>query len=149
MLLLLIQQRCVIFYQGLLVTGGHRQSLEIRKIWCPETLPQQLLTSGSNFDNSTRILFLMVGILVLILLSTLYLLFRLQSLQEKIDSSYMRYENFTSWLSLNFICNDRASVTFPIEQILGWQNRLHSLTSKKIQEYLDINFQQIVKVRPR
>merc|ERR1719471_627623 len=93
--------------QGLLVTGGHRQSLEIRKIWCPETLPQQLLTSGSNFDNSTRILFLMVGILVLILLSTLYLLFRLQSLQEKIDSSYMR-----------------ASVTFPIEQILGWQNRL-------------------------
>lgn len=34
----------------------------------------------------------------------------------------------------------------PLEQLMGWQNMLHSQSSKKIQEYLDLNLQQIEKV---
>ena len=40
----------------------------------------------------------------------------------------------------------RHSGSSPLEELAGWQNLLHLKTTKKIQQYLDINFQQIVKV---
>ena len=54
---------------------------------------------------------------------------RLEELQNKIDSPELK------------------NTAGPLEQLSHWQTRLQSQSSKKIQEYLDINLQQIAKVR--
>lgn len=106
----------------------------------PQSMVKEVLTT-----NSSLVLYSMVAILTLLFLSTLYLLFRLETLQEKMDSTQLRQEEDIDWLSMSDLCC-RHSGSSPLEELAGWQNLLHLKTTKKIQQYLDINFQQIVKV---
>ena len=51
----------------------------------PQSMVKEVLTT-----NSSLVLYSMVAILTLLFLSTLYLLFRLETLQEKMDSTQLR-----------------------------------------------------------
>ena len=70
----------------------------------------------------------LVIILISMFIITCYLIIRLEELQKKVDSPLPRKSETT------------------IEQLAGWQNVLYSHSSKKIQEYLELNLQQIAKV---
>ena len=51
----------------------------------PQSMVKEVLTT-----NSSLVLYSMVAILTLLFLTTLYLLFRLETLQEKMDSTQLR-----------------------------------------------------------
>ena len=88
---------------------------------------QQMLSSVSTMPSSNLLLTSMIILLSILFAITLYLVVRLETLQTKMESSPQLKHS-------------------PMEQIVEWQSILQSQSSKKIQEYLDINLQQIAKV---
>lgn len=110
-------------------TTQNQGSLIQRMVSSPQTSLQEVMTSFSTLPSSTMLLVFMIVILVVLFIVTAYLVLRLETLQMRVESSSFR---------------DKAS---PFEQLASWQNMLHSQSSKKIQEYLDLNLQQIAKVR--
>ena len=79
-------------------------------------------------STSSLVLVTLVLVLISLFIITCYLIIRLEELQKRVESPLPRKSETT------------------IEQLVGWQNVLYSHSSKKIQEYLDLNLQQIAKV---
>ena len=88
---------------------------------------QQVLLQVASYPPSTLLLGSLTGLLVLLFCSSIYLVLRLDSIQSKVDS---------------------ALPTPPsnLEQLANWQSLLHTQSSKKVQEYLNTNLEQISKV---
>ena len=86
-----------------------------------------MLASVSTMPSSSLLLASMVVLLSILFTITLYLVVRLETLQMKMESAPQLKQS-------------------PMEQIVEWQSVLQSQSSKKIQEYLNINLQQIAKV---
>ena len=72
----------------------------------------------------------LVLVLLVLFLITCYLVIRLEELQKRVESESPLPK----------------STETTIEQLVGWQNLLYSQSSKKIQEYLELNLQQIARV---
>ena len=92
---------------------------------------QQMISSLSMMPSSNLLLASMVVLLSILFTITLYLVVRLETLQMKMES-YPQLQ--------------LKQTGSPMEQFVEWQSMLQSQSSKKIQEYLDINLQQIAKV---
>ena len=99
----------------------------------PDGLPmgrsrlQRLIISLLTLPFHSIVLFLLTALLCFLLCTSLYLVFRLDSIQQKVETFLPTYPS-------NF------------EQISNWQKILHTQSSKKVQEYLDSNLEQISKV---
>ena len=104
------------------------QSLVSRFVLCPRILTESL-SSLADLPSSTLVLVTLVLVLLVLFLFTCNLFIRLEDLQRRVESPLLRSSQTT------------------IEQLVGWQNLLNSHSSKKIQEYLDLNLQQIARVR--
>ena len=101
-------------------------------VWMLLSRCQSFLSQSLSFitelSNSNLMLVTLAIILISMFIITCYLIIRLEELQKKVDSPLPRKSETT------------------IEQLAGWQNVLYSHSSKKIQEYLELNLQQIAKV---
>jgi len=82
----------------------------------------------SGQSASALLLSTLVGLLVILLCSTLYLVLRLDNIQQKVDSAL-------------------PATPSSLEQLANWQSLLHTQSSRKVQEYLNTNLDQISKVR--
>ena len=104
-------------------------SLVTRLTTSPHSVITDLVTSAANMSSSTLLLVSLIIILIMMFCVTIYLIVRLEALQTKLESPALIRESSS-----------------PLEQLVSWQTNLQSQTSKKIQEYLDVNLQQIAKV---
>jgi len=82
----------------------------------------------SGQSASALLLSTLVGLLIILLCSTLYLVLRLDNIQQKVDSAL-------------------PATPSSLEQLANWQSLLHTQSSRKVQEYLNTNLDQISKVR--
>jgi len=91
------------------------------------SIMQRLVVWVVSHPPSTILLASLTGLLILLFCSSLYLVLRLDNLQHRVDSS--------------------QPVTPSMEQLASWQSLLHTQSSRKVQEYLNTNLEQISKVR--
>lgn len=104
------------------------QSILHQMLVAPTSTINQLAVALISLPPSTMMLVSLISLLVLLFFSSIYLIIRLENIQQRVDSSLVKEPS-------------------PLEQLAGWQNLLHSHSSKRIQEYLDTNLEQIAKVR--
>lgn len=76
---------------------------------------------------STILLTSLTGLLVLLLCSSVYLVARLDGIQARVDAAI-------------------PGAPTNLEQLANWQTLLHSQSSRRVQEYLNTNLDQISKV---
>ena len=88
---------------------------------------QQVLLQVASYPPSSLLLGSLTGLLVLLFCSSIYLVLRLDSIQSKVDSAL-------------------PAPPSNLEQLANWQSLLHTQSSKKVQEYLNTNLEQISKV---
>jgi len=89
---------------------------------------KQLLRWTRGQSRSSLLLSALVLLLLLLLVCTLYLVLRLDNIQQKVDSAL-------------------PAAPSSLEQLASWQSLLHTQSSRKVQEYLNTNLEQISKVR--
>ena len=104
------------------------ESIKMWNIWTAMLPLWQGFYDCSSYPPSTLLLGSLTGLLVLLFCSSIYLVLRLDSIQSKVDS---------------------ALPTPPsnLEQLANWQSLLHTQSSKKVQEYLNTNLEQIWNVK--
>jgi hypothetical protein len=127
-----------VFYQAR--TSLQHQSPVLSPSAVPQSILHQLLVAPVSTINQLAVAFLslpppslvlvsLISLLVLLFFSSVYLVIRLEHIQHKVDSALVK------------------EPSSPFEQLAGWQSLLHSHSSRKIQEYLDTNLEQIARVR--
>ena len=94
------------------------------------TVISEALSFLTELQSSSLVLVTLVLVLLVLFLITCYLVIRLEELQKRVESESPLPK----------------STETTIEQLVGWQNLLYSQSSKKIQEYLELNLQQIARV---
>jgi len=105
------------------------QSILHQLLVAPVSTINHLAVALISLPSSSLLLVSLISLLVLLFISSIYLVIRLENIQQKVDSALVK---------------DSSS---PFEQLAGWQSMLHSHSSRKIQEYLDTNLEQIARVR--
>jgi len=95
----------------------------------PVSTINHLAVALISLPSSSLLLVSLISLLVLLFLSSIYLVIRLENIQQKVDSALVKESSS------------------PFEQLAGWQSMLHSHSSRKIQDYLDTNLEQIARVR--
>lgn len=105
------------------------QSILHQMLVAPTSIINQLAVALISLPPSTMMLVSLISLLVILFFSSIYLIIRLENIQQRVDSSLVK------------------EPSSPFELLAGWQNLLHSHSSKRIQEYLDTNLEQIAKVR--
>jgi hypothetical protein len=86
----------------------------------------RLLAWVLSHPPSTLLLAGLSSLLVLLLCCSVHLVLRLDRIQQRVDSA--------------------LPAPSTLEQLAGWQSLLHSQSSKKVQEYLNTNLEQISQV---
>jgi len=105
------------------------QSIVHQMLVAPHSTINQLAVALISLPPSTLMLVSLISLLIILFFSSIYLVIRLENITQRVDSALVK---------------DPSS---PFEQLAGWQSLLHTHSSKKIQEYLDTNLEQIAKVR--
>ena len=94
---------------------------------------QRFIISILTIPASSLLLLGLTVLLILLLCSSVYLVFRLDSIQQRVESAIPAAAG-------------GAGGKDGLEQLATWQNMLHQTSSRKIQDYLDSNLEQISKV---
>jgi len=105
------------------------QSILHQMLVAPTSTINQLAVALISLPPSSLMLISLISLLVLLFFSSIYLVIRLEYIQHRVDSALVK------------------EPSSPFEQLAGWQSLLHTHSSRKIQEYLDTNLEQIAKVR--
>eukprot|EP00090_Calanus_glacialis_P023513 TRINITY_DN36322_c0_g1_i1.p1 TRINITY_DN36322_c0_g1~~TRINITY_DN36322_c0_g1_i1.p1 ORF type:complete len:405 (-),score=100.75 TRINITY_DN36322_c0_g1_i1:75-1235(-) len=115
------------FYQARIKDSGHNQS------FCAQNSKSEEATSKSMFEQLSKslqtipasmyLLITLIILLILLFISSTYLVLKLDNIQEKVEFSH------------------------PSKPLSDWQSLLHTQSSKKVQEYLNTNLEQISQVR--
>jgi len=114
---------------------SHRR-LNVTKLTTSSPSPSPSPSSGSSgsllssLPSSVLLLCSMLGLLVLLLLSSVYLVLRLGHIQDRMEE--------TGALDLDISAGQHLD---------KWHNIINSRSSKKVQEYINSNLDQISKVR--
>eukprot|EP00092_Neocalanus_flemingeri_P012294 GFUD01013252.1.p1 GENE.GFUD01013252.1~~GFUD01013252.1.p1 ORF type:complete len:389 (+),score=100.66 GFUD01013252.1:508-1674(+) len=120
-----------VFYQAR-AKGSRKNQPSRSQSFRPEVVGQskfqQLVLSLLSIPTSMLLLITLTFLLILLFFSSTYLVIRLDNIQEKVDFAL-------------------PSDPSHLQQLASWQGLLHSQSSKKVQEYLHTNLEQISKVR--
>jgi len=134
-----------VFYQARTSFANSRQQSKEMSPPTSSTLPHSLLHQflvapfdtithlGGAFlslPSSTLLLTFFCSLLLLLLISSLHLASRLETLRQRIDRNPGENPEHHS-----------------LEHLAGWQQQQHDHSSKLIQQYLDRNLEQIIKVK--
>ena len=114
------------FYQARTKDSGHNQSFRAQNSKSEEatgkSMFEQLSKSIQIMPASMYLLITLIILLILLFISSTYLVLKLDNIQEKVEFSH------------------------PSNPLSDWQSLLHTQSSKKVQEYLNTNLEQISQV---
>ena len=89
----------------------------------------QLAYAVAAMPSSTLLMLSLIMLLIILFFITIYLIMRLGHIQQKLEAADIR-----------------EAPSSNLETIASWQHLLHAYSSKHIQQFLDINLEQIAKV---
>ena len=114
------------FYQARTKDSGHNQSFPGLNSKSEEASGKSIVEQLSkSLDMMPALMYLLITLIILLILlffSSTYLVLKLDNIQEQVEFSH------------------------PANPSSDWQSLLHSQSSKKVQEYLNTNLEQISQV---